>query len=154
MLPSHIERDILIDAPVETVWRAVTEPDQVSRWFSDAAEIDVRAGGAGSLTWNDRATSKPMTVQIIVEAVEPRRRFSYRWVYPEGAEPREGNSLLVEFLLTAEGEKTRLRVVESGLPALDWPDDEKAKYADEHDQGWVQHLDHLRDFLARSASRR
>jgi uncharacterized protein YndB with AHSA1/START domain len=42
MVPSHVERDILIDAPVDTVWRAVAEPDQVSRWFSDAAEIDVR----------------------------------------------------------------------------------------------------------------
>lgn len=40
MIPSVIEREVLIEAPVEVVWRTVTEPGQISRWFSDAAEID------------------------------------------------------------------------------------------------------------------
>jgi hypothetical protein len=59
--------------------------------------------------------------------------------------------MLVEFTLTAEGETTRLRVVESGLSALGWPDDQKATYAQEHTGGWIAHLDDLREYLAPKA---
>lgn len=149
LIPSSIERDILVEAPVEAVWRTVTEPEQISRWFSDATEIDLRPGGEGTLTWGDRATSKPMTVRISVETVERPRRFSFRWVHPEGVEAREGNSMLVEFTLTPEGEHTRLRVVESGLLAVEWPEEQKATYADEHSKGWDVHLARLRGYLAR-----
>jgi uncharacterized protein YndB with AHSA1/START domain len=147
----NIEREILIEAPVEVVWRAVTEPDQISSWFSDAADLELKTGYEGTLTFNDRATKQPMTVHVTVQAVETGRTFSYRWLYPDGAEPRDGNSMLVEFTLTAEGETTRLRVVESGLSALGWPDDQKATYAQEHTGGWIAHLDDLREYLAPKA---
>ncbi|MCW2890124.1 MAG: hypothetical protein JWL58_6986 [Streptosporangiaceae bacterium] len=38
------------------------------------------------------------------------RSFSYRWQHPPGVAAGEGNSLLVEFTLTCEGDGTRLRV--------------------------------------------
>jgi len=28
-----IEREVLIEAPAEVVWRTITEPDQMSQWF-------------------------------------------------------------------------------------------------------------------------
>ncbi|TMR90126.1 SRPBCC family protein [Nonomuraea basaltis] len=142
MTPS-IEREILIEAPVEVVWHAVTEPSQISSWFTDAAEIDVHEGGKGTLTWTGRATVKPATAEITVVAVEPPRLFSFRWAYPDGAQPREGNSVLVEFTLAQEGEGTRLRVTESGLSEIDWTEENKASYAQDHINGWSKHLSDL-----------
>jgi uncharacterized protein YndB with AHSA1/START domain len=64
-----------------------------------------------------------------------------------------GNSMLVEFTLTPEGdERTRLRVVESGHELLDWPDTEKQLYADEHQSGWGEYLDRLTVLLAKRQS--
>src|SRR5690242_20949000 len=40
MIPAQIEKDVLIDAPVDVVWRVITEPEQIVRWFSDEADID------------------------------------------------------------------------------------------------------------------
>ena len=57
---------------------------------------------------------------VVVEAVEPPTRFSFRWNHPAGEEPTPSNSLLVEFTLAPEGEHTRLRVSESAL-GLDRP---------------------------------
>jgi hypothetical protein len=55
-----------------------------------------------------------------------------------------GNSMLVEFTLTSEGpERTRLRVTESGHELRDWPEAEKRRYADEHQEGWGEFLDKL-----------
>jgi uncharacterized protein YndB with AHSA1/START domain len=148
MIADAIEREILIEAPAETVWRVITEPDQISQWFSDAAELDPRPGGEGMLTFADKATSQRMTVRLRVEAAEPFHRFVFRWDYPEGARPAEGNSLLVEFTLTAEGAGTRLRVTESGFVALQRPDQEKAAaYFSAHDKGWDVHLGDLRDYV-------
>jgi hypothetical protein len=64
-----------------------------------------------------------------------------------------GNSMLVEFTLTPEGdERTRLRVVESGHELLAWPDAEKQRYADEHQAGWAEYLDRLATLLAKRQS--
>jgi uncharacterized protein YndB with AHSA1/START domain len=144
MSPSAIEKEILIEAPVEVVWHLITEPDQIRQWFADQAEIDLRVGGMGALTFKGNDS-----YQLQVEAVEPPRRFAFRWVRRPGLILRNDNSLLVEFILEPENGSTRLRVVESGFDAIDWSDEERAKYAEDHANGWQRCLGLLRD-LART----
>jgi uncharacterized protein YndB with AHSA1/START domain len=148
MTPDTIEKDILINAPAETVYRVITEPAQISQWFADAADLDLVPGGQGSLTFADRATSQRMTVKLTVQAAEPPHRFAFRWDYPDGEQPTEANSLLVEFTLLAEGDGTRLRVTESGFAALRRPDQDKADYYQAHDKGWEVHLASLQGYVA------
>ncbi len=137
MAEFQIEREVLIDAPVEVVWRTITEPEQLRRWFADRVELELEPGGRGLMGFEDRA------VPLVVEAVQPPTRFSFRWNHPAGAEPAAGNSTLVEFMLVGEGERTRLRVVESGLDLFAWPDAEKDRYAGEHRGGWATFMDRL-----------
>jgi uncharacterized protein YndB with AHSA1/START domain len=144
MIPSAIEKEILIEAPVEVVWHLLTEPDQIRQWFADQAEIDLRVGGKGALAFKGNDS-----YQLQVEAVEPPRRFAFRWVRRPGLILRNDNALLVEFILEPENGSTRLRVVESGFDAIDWSDEERAKYAEDHANGWQRHLGLLRD-LART----
>jgi uncharacterized protein YndB with AHSA1/START domain len=139
----NIERDILIEAPVDVVWRAITEPSQISNWFSDAAELDLKPGGEGALTFTDKARNRPTVARISVQSVEPPRTFAYRWLHPEGEQARTDNSVLVEFTLTPEGDGTRLRVTETGLAELPWTEEDKAKYVEEHTEGWNHHLGDL-----------
>ena len=54
--------------------------------------------------------------------------------------------MLVEFMLQAEADGTRLRVIESGFDTIDWSDPQKQKYADDHTRGWETLLDRLRDY--------
>ena len=138
----RIERDIVIDAPVEVVWRTITEPDQISLWFADKVDLEIKPGARGYLGFGEQGGP------VMVEAVDPPTRFSFRWNHPAGEEPVEGNSHLVEFTLLGEGEATRLRVVESGLDALPWPEVDKQRYAEEHNAGWGDFLDRLAALLA------
>jgi uncharacterized protein YndB with AHSA1/START domain len=142
MVPERVEREILIDAPPEVVWAVITEPNHVSGWFSDSAEIDLRPGGKISLTWEGRHTEHGR-----VEKVEPPHFFSFRWIRGSDTDVREDNSTLVEFSLSAEREGTRLRVVETGFTNLDLPEDDQAKDAEAHRQGWELELDELREYL-------
>jgi len=144
VIPGHIEKEILIEAPIDVVWRVVTEPDQIKQWFSESVTLDVRVGGEGGMTFDSGNSFR-----VQVEAVEPPHRFAFRWVHPEGAKADPENSMLVEFTLRAEAGQTRLRVVESGLDTIDWTDERKAKYAADHSNGWVYYLGRLRDVAAR-----
>ena len=131
-----IEREVLIEAPVDLVWRTIIEPDQMSQWFADRVDLVVEPGAHGYMQFGDQGGP------VVVETVDPPTRFSFRWNYPRGEEPVTGNSMLVEFTLTPEDEElTRLRVVESGHELRDWLDAEMQRYADEHHGGWAEFLD-------------
>lgn len=145
MVPDRIERQILIDAPVDVVWAVVTEPEHIAGWFSDSVEIDLRPGGRAVLVWNEHEGP----VHGRIERVEPPRFFSFRWVVGAGPEVTDDNTTLVEFSLSAEGEGTRLTVVESGFAGLPEPDDEKLGHVDGHRHGWELELGELVAYLAR-----
>ena len=89
MAADSVEREILIEASPQVVWGVITEPEQISRWFSDEAEIEARAGADGTLTWRPGGRGGEREVDMIVPIwvvdAEPFRRFSFRWNHPEGA---------------------------------------------------------------------
>lgn len=147
MVADRIEQEIVIEAPPEVVWELVTNPEHVGAWFGDAAEIDLRPGGEAALTWDSHGTFLAR-----VERVEPPRLFSFRWARPKDTPPAEGNSTLVEFSLTAEGEGTRLRVVETGFALLAGSEDEKAKHFADNTEGWEAELGDLREYAAKVGS--
>ena len=140
MIADKIEREIMIDAPVERVWTTLTSAEHLGKWFADSgAEIDLKPGGSLVLNWKEYGTSHGR-----IEKVESPHTFSYRWIIGSNHEPTEQNSTLVEFSLTPEGAGTRLRVVESGILALEVED--RQKYFEDHSGGWVHEISELRDY--------
>jgi uncharacterized protein YndB with AHSA1/START domain len=132
MVPEQIEREVLIAAPIERVWAVITEAEHVGTWFGDAgAEIDLRPGGTILIHWKDYGTGYG-----IVERVEPPHVFSWRGALIGHTEVRADNSTLVTFTLTAEGDQTRLRVVESGFHTLGIPMEERISQAEGNVEGW------------------
>jgi uncharacterized protein YndB with AHSA1/START domain len=72
----------VLDAPRELVWRAWTEPEQVAQWWGpkglstplDTIEVDLRPGGAFTLTMvSDETGSEFPTDMQFREVVEPER---------------------------------------------------------------------------------
>jgi uncharacterized protein YndB with AHSA1/START domain len=141
MAIDRIEKDVLIAAPLERVWELITTAEHLGRWFGNAgAEIELRPGGALALHWQEQGS-----VYGRVEAVEPPRRFAFRWVLagePQ-AEPTPANSTLTEFTLAAEGDGTRVAVVESGFDGLDVEAAERATLLASHIPGWENELGEL-----------
>jgi uncharacterized protein YndB with AHSA1/START domain len=150
-----VEREILIEASPEVVWGVITEPEQISRWFSDEADVEGRVGADGTLTWRpggrggDRESD--MIVPIRVVDAEPFRRFSFRWNHPNGTAPNENNSALVEFSLIEEAEGTRLRVLESGIDAVTYDEQSRTRYLEDHKHGWERHLGEMVEYIASTA---
>jgi uncharacterized protein YndB with AHSA1/START domain len=130
----RIERTMTFHAPPEQVWAALTEPDQLSKWFGDDAEVELRPGGEAVFRWGE------IEIRAVVDVVEPPTRFAYRWE-PSHA-PDGGPTTLVEFTLEEIAGGTRLRLVESGFDALG---EESLR---ENEYGWDDELAQLREHLA------
>jgi uncharacterized protein YndB with AHSA1/START domain len=148
----RIEKDVLIAAPVERVWELITTAEHLGRWFGDAgAEIDLRPGGALVLRWQ-----RDGPVHGRVEAVEPPRRFAFRWVLAgePAADPTPANSTLTEFTLDVEGEATRVTVVESGFDGLDVEAADRATLLASHTSGWDAELGELAGHARGAAAER
>lgn len=143
MVPQQIEREILIEAPMDIVWSVVTEPKHISGWFSDSVELDLRPGGAAVLQWENHGA-----VAARVERVEPPHLFSFRWVVAAPGEAlTDENSTLVEFRLTAAGDATRLTVTESGFADLAASEAEALAEYDDHVDGWKKELGELEAYV-------
>jgi uncharacterized protein YndB with AHSA1/START domain len=147
MVADRIEREILIEAPPEVVWELITDPKHVGAWFGDTAEIDLRPGGDAAFGWERHGRFSAR-----VERVEPLRFFSFRWSRPQDTPVADDNSTLVELSLAAEGEGTRLTLVESGFASLAVSEDEKASQLADNNEGWNAELRDLSAYAGQVGS--
>ena len=140
MSEDRIERETLIAAPLERVWSLVAEP---GFWVADKASLPGTVAREGESMVAKNAEYGEFPVRV--EKVEPPTYLAYRWAsaFP-GEELRADNSTLVEFTLTPEGGKTRLRVVESGFAALAGSEELRSQAVHDNSGGWPQELDALK----------
>jgi len=136
--PDSIEREVILPAAPARVWAALTRAEQLGAWFGTHAKVDLRPGGEVVFTWD--ATTGPHISRGVIEAIEPLRRFAFRWQ----ANPGEAPLTLVEFTLEPHTEGTRLRVVESGFASLP----PQLRTYESHVEGWQRELGELAEYLA------
>jgi uncharacterized protein YndB with AHSA1/START domain len=137
-IPDEVRRELEIHAPRERVWAALTEPEQLLRWFpTKRAEIDLRPGGNAVLGWDEDVA------EAVVDVVEPPGRFVFRW-RPEGlGRPFTTVSFTLEEL--SGGASTHVRLVESGFASL--PDQIETQSQEGNDEGWAHELRELKEYL-------
>jgi uncharacterized protein YndB with AHSA1/START domain len=107
---ASIERSIWIKAPIERVWTAITQPDQIGQWFSPGMEW--RGSGpvvGGVLSMVDPATQVETPLQIIDVVEAPKRLVTHS--SPESSE----STTVSEWTLAAENGGTRLTLTFSGV---------------------------------------
>lgn len=150
MVANRIEREIVVDAPMERVWAVVTQPEHLGEWFGTEAPTDVDLRAGGTLTFVHGEGGK---FPVAIERYEPPRLIAWRWAsdYPD-EKPKEGNSTLVEFTLAEEGSGTRLTVVETGFAALDMPAGGREKSYRDNVTGWGMEMTKLRAYAEAPAA--
>ena len=148
MVPTQIEHEVVVAAPVERVWSIITEAEHIRQWFAfDGATLDLRPGGQMVMTWKEHGV-----FYARIEEVAPPHRFAYRGAYRAEEQPGDGNATLVEFTLTPVDGGTLVRVVESGFHDLALSEAEQAVWAAVNAQGWSGAFTMLDAYLARQAA--
>jgi uncharacterized protein YndB with AHSA1/START domain len=70
----EVTREVVLEAPVEDVWAAITEAEQLEEWFANDVELELVPGGEGVFRWDDGEERR-----AVVETVDPGRRFEFTW---------------------------------------------------------------------------
>ena len=106
-----------IRAPVKDVWNALVVEEWLTRWYSDTARVDARAGGFFRLGF-----AKESDVEATIDVFDEPKRL--RLIYlPLGNLPSDA-TLVCDFLLDDDGENTTtVHLFQSGIPRLkSWDD--------------------------------
>ena len=136
----RIEKKIQLNAPRSRVWRALTNAGEFGTWF----RVKLDGAFAVGATVRGRITYpgyEPLTMEVLVERMDPERLFAFRW-HPAAIEPGADYSAepttLVEFRLDEEAGGTRLTVVESGFDRL--PAARRSEAFRINEGGWSEQL--------------
>jgi uncharacterized protein YndB with AHSA1/START domain len=128
-----IERTVHFDAPRARVWQAITDANELARWFPQRARWDLRPGGTGTFFWEGQGD-----FPIEVVSVEEPHYLAWRW----GMESDE--TTLVEWWLDERLDGgTTLRLRESGFKT--------ERHRDGNSQGWDEELGELTELLSQTS---
>jgi uncharacterized protein YndB with AHSA1/START domain len=154
----QIVKEILLHAPQDKVWRAISDAREFGRWFG--AEFDGefvpgrRMTGRIKPTKADPAVAemqqkyagKPIT--IIIDRVEPKSLFSYRWhpfAIDENVDYSNEPMTLVTFTLEPSDGGTKVRIVESGFDSI--PIERRADAFEANEEGWRMQMQLIEKYL-------
>lgn len=123
-----ITQSIIILADRERVWRAITTPEHIAKWFQP---IHFERLAVGEAVTFDRGAKGSIAI------VEPMDRFGFRG---QIAPPHPAQTLVI-FALETVPEGTRLTVTEQGFEAL--PEEVRQTHFKNNMQGWKKVLGDL-----------
>lgn len=131
-----------VDAPIESIWKALTEAEGIANWFAPIAKVS-KPGEGGEVTF---AWSEEMSMTSRVDVWEPHRRV--RWIDESGF-MGPGTAIAIEFHLEVAGGKTRVRLIQSGFGESEGWDN----FFEGTETGWTYFLYNLRLYLERHQGR-
>jgi uncharacterized protein YndB with AHSA1/START domain len=159
MSMDRIEKQVVLRAPLDRVWRAISDSQEFGRWFGVRIDGPFVAGASVTATITGTTVDKEVaemqrphagakaTWQVV--AVEPPRRLAYRW-HPFAVEPgvnyADEPTTLVEFTLSPTTDGVLLTIVESGFDAI--PAARRSAAFDANSGGWAKQVELVRRYLA------
>ncbi len=162
-----IEESVEIAAPIEAVWKALTDADELTRWFPLDARVKPGPGGSIWMSWRNE-----YQWDIPIEVWDPPRRLRLAYAVPAGtaakagatkpgsphsgtaeasagpspeADPSFGLHVAIDYHLETRGGHTFVRLVHSGFGAGAGWDAE----LDATRRGWRFELGSLQHYLER-----
>ena len=160
MTTDRIEKTIVLRAPRDRVWHAITDSKQFGTWFGVEFDAPFVAGakmtGRMAPTKVDPAIAKMQEAyagqkfDCTIDRIEPMQLFSFRW-HPFAIDPKLDYSAepttLVAFELAEVDGGTRLTITESGFDRI--PLERRAKAFEANSGGWQKQTELLSKYLAR-----
>jgi uncharacterized protein YndB with AHSA1/START domain len=155
----RIEKQVVLRAPRERVWRAISDAKQFGTWFGVEFDGPFVAGaqmtGRITPTKVDPAVGKMQepyagkTFDCTIDRIEPMRLFSFRW-HPFAIDPEVDYSgeptTLVVFELEEVADGTRVTITESGFDRI--PLERRARAFGANSEGWAKQTELLAKYLA------
>ena len=115
-------------APIQKLWIAITDKDQMKEWFFDLQEFKPERGFKFQFTGGDENIQYLHECEILV--CDPPNKLSYSWAYPG----YPGYSVLTWELFSEMDNQTRLKLTHDGLESF--PQDNPNFRVESFTAGW------------------
>lgn len=142
-MADRIEKEIELNAPVERVWRALTDYREFGEWFRVKLEGPFVQGevSRGHITYPGY---EHVVWEVKVVRMDRPELFSFTW-HPYAVDPEVDYSgeppTLVEFRLEPTTAGTRLKLTESGFDAL--PPGRRPDALRMNEGGWEEQMKNI-----------
>ena len=123
-----IVKEVLLNAPITRVWKAITDKNEMKNWYFDLPEFEPTVGSTFQF-YGENEGRKFLHLCEVKEVIV-NQKISYTWMY-------EGQNIetLVSFELFPEGEQTRLKLTHTGVEKV--PQDRDFAKSN-FEQGWTE----------------
>jgi uncharacterized protein YndB with AHSA1/START domain len=137
---SRIDRTIVINASPSRVWRALTDPAELSAWFKVTIDGPIAQGGEVQMT-STHAGYEGQRFKVWFVELTPPKRLVWQW-HPGEVDPaidysREARTT-VTFVLEPSAGGTRVILSETGFDEISLA--RRAKAFNDNSQGWAEVL--------------
>jgi uncharacterized protein YndB with AHSA1/START domain len=155
----RIEKKVLLKAPRNRIWRALTDSQEFGSWFGMKVDGPFVAGttvqGTIAPTTVDPNVAKMqeahagLRFELVIDRIEPERLFSLKW-HPYAIDPsidysKEPMTLITFTLEDVEG-GILLTITESGFDKL--PLSRRLEAIKANDGGWAKQAELITKYLA------
>jgi uncharacterized protein YndB with AHSA1/START domain len=158
MVSDRIEKKVVLRAPRERVWKALTDASQFGTWFG----VELDAPFVAGKTTKGRIVPTKVDVEVArlqeahrdtpvdfqIERIEPMTVFAFRWhpfAIDRNVDYSREPTTLVQFELSDASGGTQLVITESGFDHI--PLERRAKAFAANDGGWTKQAELIARYL-------
>ena len=131
-----------INAPVESVFNAWTQPELIKQWFAPGsvmtvpnARVDLKTGGEYEFHMHNPESNEDFIVAGTYEEISENKKLVFNWKWRDGV---DCSQVTIEF--KDLGNRTELTLTHRGFS--------QQEFADKHHQGWMGCLHNLEGHFA------
>jgi uncharacterized protein YndB with AHSA1/START domain len=140
----QIRKSIIVNASLGAVFKAISDPEELTQWFPDQAILKPKVGGKMKFSFykekSPEHTCATDTVsEGIVKELIPNKKLSYTWRQKDV--PGFPETVVTWELEEIDVNKTRVKLFHSGFTGR-----EESKSFKEHDQGWSYFMSRLEKY--------
>jgi uncharacterized protein YndB with AHSA1/START domain len=141
----EIRKTIIIEASSDTVFKAITEQEELTQWFPDQAILEPRVLGKVRFTTlkelhPDWKQDRDYIMEGTIKEFIPNKKLSYIWKYRDT--PDFPETTVVWELVEIAPDKTRVDLTHSGFTG----EEKGLTSLESHNEGWTEMLNKLANY--------
>jgi uncharacterized protein YndB with AHSA1/START domain len=135
----EIQKTIVIDASPEVIFKAITDPEELTQWFPDQAALEPRIGGKVRFDFSETKSGKKggSGIQGTITEFISNEKISYTWEHTHNSS-EISKSVVTWELVRIKDDGTRVNLKHTGSKTKE--------IAKERDQGWSYFLPQLKKY--------
>lgn len=98
-----------VNAPIEKVWKALTDKNEMKSWYFDIPDFELAEGK--QFNFYEPGDAKKYHHQCEILEIIPHQKLKHSWAYPEFSEDKT----VVTWEINAEDDGTLIRLTHEGI---------------------------------------